>query len=293
MAGRPSGQRWLGGQGARTGPRPPRQRSRSTSVRPHWRGPDARPEGSDRICGARGTAFPGDDGPPGPRRSNPHRARGQKTSLRAFLELLSVGHASTHAIETLDQLEVWERYLPEWASRPQHAPVQPVPPLDCRPAPARDRGKRGRAPRKRRAPAGSPAPGRPAARHRERDARRPLRGRRSRLPPGSASGWVCPPKTRWSAEAGSPPPFAARHRHPARPRRPGHGQRRGRDVGDETHPRTAPRYCCGGREATGLGAWTPWKADLVDRVGRTERVPSWRAGPCQRAHRSLRKTTVN
>jgi [protein-PII] uridylyltransferase len=34
---------------------------------------------------------------------------------RAFLGLLSVGHASTHAIETLDQLEVWERYLPEWA----------------------------------------------------------------------------------------------------------------------------------------------------------------------------------
>lgn len=34
---------------------------------------------------------------------------------RAFLALLSLGHASTHAIETLDQLEVWERYLPEWA----------------------------------------------------------------------------------------------------------------------------------------------------------------------------------
>ncbi len=34
---------------------------------------------------------------------------------RAFLGLLAVGHASTHAIETLDQLEVWERYLPEWA----------------------------------------------------------------------------------------------------------------------------------------------------------------------------------
>ena len=35
--------------------------------------------------------------------------------LRAFLGLLSVGHAGTHAIETLDQLGVWERYLPEWA----------------------------------------------------------------------------------------------------------------------------------------------------------------------------------
>jgi [protein-PII] uridylyltransferase len=34
---------------------------------------------------------------------------------RAFLALLSAGHSSTHAIETLDQLEVWERYLPEWA----------------------------------------------------------------------------------------------------------------------------------------------------------------------------------
>lgn len=33
---------------------------------------------------------------------------------RAFLGLLSGGHASTHAIETLDQLGVWERYLPEW-----------------------------------------------------------------------------------------------------------------------------------------------------------------------------------
>jgi [protein-PII] uridylyltransferase len=34
---------------------------------------------------------------------------------RAFLGLLSLGHASTHAIETLDQLGAWERYLPEWA----------------------------------------------------------------------------------------------------------------------------------------------------------------------------------
>jgi [protein-PII] uridylyltransferase len=34
---------------------------------------------------------------------------------RAFLRLVSAGPGSTHAIETLDQLGVWERYLPEWA----------------------------------------------------------------------------------------------------------------------------------------------------------------------------------
>ena len=34
---------------------------------------------------------------------------------REFLRLLSVGHPAIHAIETLDQLGVWERYLPEWA----------------------------------------------------------------------------------------------------------------------------------------------------------------------------------
>ncbi|HTW08273.1 MAG TPA: [protein-PII] uridylyltransferase [Acidimicrobiales bacterium] len=34
---------------------------------------------------------------------------------RAFLRLVSAGPGSTHAIETLDQIGVWERYLPEWA----------------------------------------------------------------------------------------------------------------------------------------------------------------------------------
>ena len=33
---------------------------------------------------------------------------------REFLRLLSVGHPAVHAIEALDQLGVWERYLPEW-----------------------------------------------------------------------------------------------------------------------------------------------------------------------------------
>jgi [protein-PII] uridylyltransferase len=36
-------------------------------------------------------------------------------TTRAFLALLSGGHASIHAIETLDQLGIWERYVPEWA----------------------------------------------------------------------------------------------------------------------------------------------------------------------------------
>ncbi len=45
--------------------------------------------------------------------------------LRAFVRLLSVGPAGTHAIETLDQLGIWERYLPEWPhvrNRPQFNP---------------------------------------------------------------------------------------------------------------------------------------------------------------------------
>jgi [protein-PII] uridylyltransferase len=44
---------------------------------------------------------------------------------RAFVRLLSVGPAGVHAIETLDQLGVWERYLPEWPhvrNRPQFNP---------------------------------------------------------------------------------------------------------------------------------------------------------------------------
>jgi [protein-PII] uridylyltransferase len=44
---------------------------------------------------------------------------------RAFLRLLSSGGAGVHAIETLDQLGVWERYLPEWPhvrNRPQFNP---------------------------------------------------------------------------------------------------------------------------------------------------------------------------
>jgi [protein-PII] uridylyltransferase len=44
---------------------------------------------------------------------------------RAFVRLLSVGRPGVHAIETLDQLGIWERYLPEWPhvrNRPQFNP---------------------------------------------------------------------------------------------------------------------------------------------------------------------------
>ena len=44
---------------------------------------------------------------------------------RAFLRLLSAGPGSTHAVEMLDHLGVWARYVPEWAyvrNRPQFNP---------------------------------------------------------------------------------------------------------------------------------------------------------------------------
>jgi len=44
---------------------------------------------------------------------------------RAFVRLLSVGPAGIHAIETLDQLGIWQRYLTEWPhvrNRPQFNP---------------------------------------------------------------------------------------------------------------------------------------------------------------------------
>jgi len=44
---------------------------------------------------------------------------------RAFLRLLSLGGPAIHAIETLDQLGVWERYMPEWPhvrNQPQFNP---------------------------------------------------------------------------------------------------------------------------------------------------------------------------
>ncbi len=45
--------------------------------------------------------------------------------FRAFIELLSVGPPAIHAIETLDQLGVWERYMPDWRhvrNQPQFNP---------------------------------------------------------------------------------------------------------------------------------------------------------------------------
>ncbi|HXW82435.1 MAG TPA: [protein-PII] uridylyltransferase, partial [Acidimicrobiales bacterium] len=44
---------------------------------------------------------------------------------RAFIRLLSLGAPAIHAIETLDQLGVWERYMPEWPhvrNQPQFNP---------------------------------------------------------------------------------------------------------------------------------------------------------------------------
>lgn len=45
--------------------------------------------------------------------------------VRAFVNLLATGGQGIHAIETLDQLGIWERYLPEWPrvrNRPQFDP---------------------------------------------------------------------------------------------------------------------------------------------------------------------------
>jgi [protein-PII] uridylyltransferase len=45
--------------------------------------------------------------------------------LRAFINLLATGPGGTHEVETLDQLGIWERYLPEWPrvrNRPQFNP---------------------------------------------------------------------------------------------------------------------------------------------------------------------------
>jgi [protein-PII] uridylyltransferase len=45
--------------------------------------------------------------------------------IRPFLSLLSLGPSAVHPIETLDQLGVWERYMPEWAAvrnQPQFNP---------------------------------------------------------------------------------------------------------------------------------------------------------------------------
>jgi [protein-PII] uridylyltransferase len=45
--------------------------------------------------------------------------------LHALLRLLATGRAGVHAIETLDHLGIWERYLPEWPhtrNRPQFDP---------------------------------------------------------------------------------------------------------------------------------------------------------------------------
>jgi [protein-PII] uridylyltransferase len=45
--------------------------------------------------------------------------------LRAFVDLLGSGEPGVHAIETLDQLGLWERYMPEWPqvrNRPQFNP---------------------------------------------------------------------------------------------------------------------------------------------------------------------------
>ena len=44
---------------------------------------------------------------------------------RAFLRLLSLGAPAIHAIETLDQLGIWDRYMPEWPhvrNQPQFNP---------------------------------------------------------------------------------------------------------------------------------------------------------------------------
>ena len=147
--------------------------------------------------------------------------RGLKTYRRAFFELLSLGSPAIHSIETLDQLGIWERYMPEWGhvrNQPQFNPYH--------------RWSVDRHLLETVANAAAHA----------RDVRRPDLlllgallhdiGKGTGVDHSEAGAAVSagvlradglvPRRPTSAREAGPLPPVAARHRHPARPRRPRH-----------------------------------------------------------------------
>ena len=205
-------------------------------------------------------------------------ARGVDT--RAFLRLLSVGHPAIHAIETLDQLGVWERYLPEW----RH--VRNLPQFNPYHRWSVDRHLLETVAN--------------AAAH-QREVRRPDLlllgallhdiGKGTGVDHSEAGDAISAAVVerlglstddgRILREAGALPPLVAGHRHPARPGGPRHRERRGRGGGG----RDALWSCCGtdarltGRPP-GAQRGRPWKAGLVNELAeRTGAVLAGRPVP--------------
>ncbi len=186
-------------------------------------------------------------------------------TLQALLRLLGAGPPAVAAVESLDQRGIWLRYLPEWArvrNRPQRnayhrftvdrhlvetaagaAALQvrvARPDLLLLGALFHDIGKGG------------------GGDHTEVGI--VLVGQIG-TPPRTARGGCGDP-----AGHGSLPPFAARCRHPARPRRPGHQQGGGRRGGDRDTLELLSALTEADSLATGPAAWGPWKAGLVARL---------------------------
>ena len=158
-------------------------------------------------------------------RSNGWRPSSRRSPIRGrpgwhgeLVALLLEGRAAIAPIESLDQMGVLVRVLPEWADGPQQAPAQRVPPLHGRPAPAGGDGQRRPARRPCR-PARPAGHRHPAPRPRQGPARRSHRQRgRARLGPRPTTG-LHARGHRGAGDDGSPAPAAAGRGHPARPRR--------------------------------------------------------------------------
>ncbi len=154
--------------------------------------------------------------------------------------------------------------------RPQQAPAQRLPHLHGGPAPPGGRRAGGRADRHRRA--AGPPPGRhPPARHRQGLPGRPHRRRHGGGRAHRHAHGIQSRRRRGAGRARASPSPAARHRHPARPRRPDHhrARRTGRRQPADAAP---PRRPDGG----GQPGHRPF------RLGRLEGGPRRRP---RRAHR--------